>query len=277
MEKDRLILEDVDLTKYVTRRLNGYDEYAEKIFSMLKEKNFVRDEEVMRILKENDPVNFKYPEIDLSFLQMANKLRTKVPIDNSGKVEYESENISVPKFSIYQFYGEKIFRLEFEHLGVPYLKFMELRITNGLGSNKDIFGNNLSKIFENENLSLSSLYKLKTPREENILHLSFEGEHKYIKKYGNSEEKNLILESKFNGRIPEATIEKVRKSEVDFKKKNIYIITETKPKEWNAIYDKTDPLVIGIKNDKKAYLIDHFNTTPLESIVKDNYRKFNRN
>ena len=57
-------------------------------------------------------------------------------------------------------------------------------------------------------------------------------------------------------------------------KNDIYLIAETKPEELNVTsIRKGDPLVIGLIENKYAHLIDHFDCTPLENLVKDIYPK----
>ena len=90
----------------------------------------------------------------------------------------------------------------------------------------------------------------------------------FLREKGKYENKYVRLISYFNALIPQETKTKIKKARWDFSTYNLFFISETKPEEWNIEEGiKTmDPLVIGVKDDK-CYLIDKFDTTPLEEYV----------
>jgi len=77
--------------------------------------------------------------------------------------------------------------------------------------------------------------------------------------------RGIELTSRFYGIIPQETKEKIKEAESIFDAE-LYLIAETRPETWNVKNVTADPLLIGIFEDK-SYLIDHFNTTPLENYV----------
>ena len=93
---------------------------------------------------------------------------------------------------------------------------------------------------------------------------------------GYAEWGRYILSNEFIGLIPLKIKEKVKKSLQYFNKDDIFMIAEAKPKDWNVKKIKGDPLIIGLIG-KNAHLIDHFDCTSLENLVKDIYlkKKFN--
>ena len=87
----------------------------------------------------------------------------------------------------------------------------------------------------------------------------------------------LTLEEQFLGFIPDSTKERIAealqifgdyKSWSDETEPNIYIIKEAV--SWQRVVPAGDPLVIGVRG-KQAYLIDQFDTTPIERYVVDEF------
>ena len=232
-----------------------------------------------------------YPEIDLSFLSKSydkevlveNTIIKEATFCENRKIGPGKINIEVPAFSIYPFYGGN----EFE---IRYTLSQECSATGRDRHNLNIifsllfFRKNSEDIKNMESLSKNLIKSM----IGNFIFSSEYGRLGYVsndlaKKYlpkkfetlikDNYNLLNLILTSQFNGIIPEQTKQKVKESEEYFKKEDIYLVSETKPEEWNVQENiNYDPLVIGITNEK-AYLIDHFDCTPLENLVKDIYIK----
>jgi hypothetical protein len=267
--EQKVMLGETDLTSYILPRIEGNVQEIQKTIKELKKKGLEHEKEMIKMLESNNYLSLKYPQIDLSFLGMSNKIKVNVPKKPTlfKNARYELKEVSVPKFSIYNFYGSNKFNMRFYNFNSGLeVEFPE--------KNK-VIGKNLAKVFENEGLTLEWIkngYDWGLDNGKLTTHINLKGEKKDLTKYGNDPIKNLVLTSQFNGVIPEITIEKIRESETDFKKKHIYIITETKPQEWNTKYVTNDPLVIGIKH-KKAYLINHFNTTSLEDLVRNTHTK----
>lgn len=273
--ENQVILGTTDISEYISPAIKGNPEEVKNTIKRLKARGLEHEEEIIKRL-ENNSLSYKYPQIDLFFLGMSNKIQVMVP-RKWGKDKLSK--ISVPKFSIYQFYGDNKFRMDFALLrGHRFFesKSLEVSFNESDKFEEDIIYRNLAKVFESEELSSKKKEEFEYP---NLLNgeIFFKGKTKNLGKYGNSKDKNLVLESRFNGLIPEITIEKVKEAEKDFQREHIYLISETQPQEWGSkIIVVNDPLIIGIKHDY-AYLISHFNTTPLENIVKEGYNKFNFN
>ena len=77
---------------------------------------------------------------------------------------------------------------------------------------------------------------------------------------------DITFSSRFNGIFPEEIKEKINETERIFNKE-LYLIAETKPEEWNVQVIKSDPLLTGVY-DGKCFLVDHFNTTSIENYVR---------
>lgn len=74
----------------------------------------------------------------------------------------------------------------------------------------------------------------------------------------------------FNGFIPQKTKEKIETADKIFGR-DLFLIKETKLEDWTKeIRITKDPLIIGVMNDE-SYLVDHFNTTPLEDYIKSEF------
>jgi hypothetical protein len=71
--------------------------------------------------------------------------------------------------------------------------------------------------------------------------------------------------------VPEETKEKISKAKKEFGRRNLFFVAETKPEDWNVQVQTKDPLVIGVRK-KRAYLLDQFDTTPLENYVAREFR-----
>jgi len=80
--------------------------------------------------------------------------------------------------------------------------------------------------------------------------------------------KYVTLEHEFLGIIPEDTRKKINNAVESKDFDDIYLIKECT--EWNVSPITQDPLIIGVKG-KKAYIIDHFDCTDIESYVKKEF------
>ncbi len=79
------------------------------------------------------------------------------------------------------------------------------------------------------------------------------------------------INTRLNCFIPDSTKERIKEAREQFKKQ-VYIIAEIKEDEWTIREMKqseirnADPLVVGV-HDKKLYLVDRFDPTPLEELI----------
>ena len=259
MEAKTLMLGDADLSEYITAPLEGNEKYLNSIkkkIKKLKKRDISHEKRIVEML-ENTYLDNIYPAIDLSFLSMSNKL--------------EGIDISVPRFSVYRFNGKNEFSIRFSNIysyldaDLSYKSYLTVNLNSGSKSYSGVILNNFAKLFENQGFTLESITRYDKDDKISLL-----GKRKEVKKYKVGSKKDLQITSKFNGIIPDSTIEKVKEAEKDFD--DIYIIAETKPKQWNIEYIETDPIVTGIKNNKASF-ISSFDTTPLEDLVKNNFIK----
>lgn len=81
--------------------------------------------------------------------------------------------------------------------------------------------------------------------------------------------RSFQIETTFQGIIPKETKERIEQAEAIFGN-GIYMIAETKPEQWREARILTkDPIIVGISSmTERCYLIDHFQTTPVEDYVR---------
>jgi hypothetical protein len=184
----------------------------------------------------------------------------------SGKPNYLQ--INIPKFGVYS-------------LDNPT---MELFLY------KDIFGysfrvrspSNLPRVLR-QNLVFATEFG-KDPRKDLWVHgeeqeswrpnPSFLGFCKKEKRFPREIKYNYSLSSSFYGFIPQETKAELAEASTIFGK-SIFLVAETKPEDWTL--QKTpkpkvvqDPLLVGVIQDK-CYLIDHFDTTPVEDYARKEF------
>jgi hypothetical protein len=279
--KNKVFLGKMDVTDYIGPILKGDIREIEEITNKVRSRALSHEKEILKKLEDNY-LNFKYPQVNLSFLRMHNKIKVKVPREKNFKLEYELSEITVPKFGIYPFFGKSQFEMSF-HPGEfsfegychdsPVYKFSSLNIglTVDLNGKTKGLENSIYKNFEypfrNENMKLIDIKK--NDYCANHLYIMLKGNHEDIIKYGSSVERGFSIQSTFNGLISEITREKVKRAERDFAREHIYIVSEIESQEWNKKSVTGNPLIIGMASNAKAYLINNFNIAPLENIVKD--------
>jgi len=103
---------------------------------------------------------------------------------------------------------------------------------------------------------------------------SFLGFCKKEKRFPKEIKYNYSLSSSFYGFIPQETKAELAEARMIFGK-SIFLVAETKSEDWTL--QKTpkpkvvqDPLLIGVIQDK-CYLIDHFDTTPVEDYARKEF------
>ncbi len=221
-------------------------------------------------------LNFaKYPEIDLSFLTKSyDKKVGERKIIGFFDSKKEDVCIKIPAFSVYPFYGEdNKFSIDYQ-LGywdetISHKTKFALIINFSNPTPRKIQDFLIKSMTKEFNIFATNYYLHIGGRvNEHWLYLKEKSDFPQNLRYSNGINKTLT--SQFNGIIPQKVKEKVEKSKEYFRKDDIFMIAETKPEEWNVEELKRDPLVIGMK-DEKAYIISHFNCTPLENLVKDVY------
>jgi hypothetical protein len=253
MEKT-LTLGSVDLSKYVNwaeQVINNYyekvNENKSQIDSLIEKlrKDNLESESLPLHKLEQQRIALEYPTLNTSFLSMHNIINA------------EGQEIQAPKFSVYPVYSGNKFSIMF-YLGSGIHKV-----------NAEIFNDYRYHYPDSHLADVGKEPLLKEPllKSLEIGKLQREDFRRY-KKVGRGH--SFKIESKFNGIIPDLTKQKIKESEKFFDKDKVYLIAETKPEEWNVILLSKDPLVAGVKYDK-CYLIDQFNTTPLEGLVSEEF------
>ncbi len=240
-------------------------------------------------------LSIKYPLLDLSFLEKSSiiyyeieKTKTEKFIHSVYKKNWfgkerlytydiiketpfkEKTEIKVPAFSVYPLYGTNKLSITVGALGSFEInnrkKILPLEIELKLLKALKVLGVHGSSAEPQEDQFGGRIYL------SDLKNIPYETQDKYLK---------FEFESEFNGILPKKTRQKIKEAEKYFDKNELYIIPETKPKEWKfnliempEIYVNFsgygDPLIVGVK-EKNYHLIDHFNTTPLENLVKDNF------
>jgi hypothetical protein len=184
-----------------------------------------------------------YPELNLDFLKIGNKT---------------DKDFNFPRFAVYPLFGSQEMKINIDAGNLP---FMVGAMDHSIGIISSV-----PKFFER--YLLFSLFDKEV--KSNILG----GEWLYVlKKCSANWEYNLT--STFRGLIPRSTKEKVKESLSVFNKEDLYLITEVKPEEWNVVKINTDPLLAGVVNER-CFLIDKFDTTPLEEIISQEFIKRNQ-
>ena len=283
-ETQTLMLGDIDIGSYVKEPAPILtSQEKDKIYNIknkiaeLKQNNSLSFEKFLITNSENELEVLEkkslesglsisgYPEIDLSFLSKSydkevlveNTLIKEATFWENRKIGPGKINIEVPAFSIYPFYGENEFEIRYtlshkcsatgrdrHNLNIIFSSLFSKGSSNRKSLSKNLIKSMTGDfIFSSEYSSLgyvsNNLTKKDLPKKFETL----------IKDKNNL--LNLILTSQFNGIIPEQTKQKVKESEEYFKKEDIYLVSETKPEEWNVQENiNYDPLVIGITNEK---------------------------
>ncbi len=305
-EAQTLMLGDIDIGSYVrplqaplpiSVEEENEKESLKKKIAELKRNNSLSFEQFLITDLENEleklerkslgcelesKINFAgYPEIDLSFLEKCYDKKIG-EIKEFGFLDSKQINLCVkaPAFSVYPFYSkENTFRVSYE---MQYLNFRVLdlnvnkidgwvRINGGINEEISRWIISPLSLVECGEISCSDS-KSKPSSLKRLEYKNYSNKWKrFITQEGTGVYPEIYrtLTSTFNGIIPQKTKEKVYNA-IDYFEDEVYLVAETKPEEWDITKIKDDPLVIGMKNDK-AYLIDHFNTTPLENLVKDIY------
>ncbi len=205
-----------------------------------------------------------YSKISPEFLRLSSKKYIECPTNNF--LGY----IKVPRFSVYSLsnpnmkidfgYASDLFRFFFK---IEEPKGLSKVINKELARGNELFVSSSPKEWEDgwgEMLTLSPppLVCPKIPKDI----------RKKYKKIG-----AVSIKSSFHGLIPEDSRQKIKQAQNYFD--NIYFVAETKPEEWTVsehIIPRflRDPLIVGVF-DKNCFLIDKFETTPVEDYVSKEF------
>ena len=287
-----LMLGDTDITTYVkpkTEMAHASLEELKADFAKLS-KSTLECEKLCAKKLYQQIISANYPLIDQSFLSFKN-------------TSPANKNLSLPKFSIYELFGENKFVIDMN------LENDEIRFNPRYIENKHFsFGTELPEIFEKEILkvfdfgtatkavSLKSIYASKVEYDYYVnankkikdceeyaekdcnqplrSYLHFKDNYYKTAHYSKLNGKELKLTSQLNIIVPDSVKENVSMAEKHFNK-NIYMIAETKPENWAVQLTprpriSADPLVLGVFEDK-CFLIDHFKMTNLEDRIRKEF------
>jgi hypothetical protein len=95
-----------------------------------------------------------------------------------------------------------------------------------------------------------------------------------FKKYDRISYRNnsITFSSMFSCFVRKNTQEKLIKAKEIFENENMFIISETRPDEWNKKRVVSEGAFIGVLLDQ-CFLIDHFKTEPIEQYLTMDYKK----
>ncbi len=187
-----------------------------------------------------------YPMINPSFLNMKHSKKYKGIHNDASKGDIKFD-LSLPKFAIYS-------------LSSPYCQ-LTVELSYRGWSDKNRYEGRLCVVnFDKDNLELPDC--LSGPFESSIqVNIRYNSGNHFCKSAYN-------FTSVFMGIIPNKTRDRLKLVQ-DMFGKDVYIIAEAD--NWDAQkVPLKDPLVVGVKGDT-CFLIDSFDTTPLEEYVKENF------
>ncbi len=246
MESQTIMLGNVNLERYVSRPKELSEERKgglQRLLGRLERSELLENErlplQLLQVERE------QYAQLDPSFLAMSNA------------INYRGKEIKVPKFSVY-YYNNKLngfdrFSLTVSVIHIPFLHFGKVE-----------FGSELPDIMRKPLFRSTDFYQGKDEHHRVWNRIPKDVKRKYHP-YLKTE-----LSSGFNGLIPPETKSKIKTANKIFDKE-VCLIAETMPEEWNVQTVKTDPLVVGVLNGENCYLIDHFNTTSVEDYVRKEF------
>jgi hypothetical protein len=264
MINEKMMLGDVNLKDYIKTVSQDERKSWQDTLDKLKKDNLRAEKIFVEELEEklrNSSEYSEYPMMDVSFLKKTSKI--------TNPLVKKSEMV-VPAFGVCPFYGSNNMVLEYSLRINPHNKalLMDVHISN-----------EYSIMYESEmrrGICKSEDFKGVDTYALGLVLNSFWKSRKLIKKYfGKNEElafkEGLRATCYFNGLVPDETKEKVKKAKKVFGENFIFLIWEAKPENWTVKKYKTDdPLIVGVES-RGAHFIDHFNCTPLENAIVNNY------
>lgn len=221
-------------------------------------------------IKTQIPIQAVYPELDPSFLSMANQ------------VDRQGISFSLPRFSVYPVFGNPEFTLTMEHQP-------RHRGSCYSGEYNVTVDRLLPKMFSDNLVKATSVWKSFADKRI-VLKYQALGDNRYQfdNPHCNCSEQATnpcpifehYQEFKFDSRldilVPQEVKKRISGLRRNFGKKGLYFIAETEPGEWNVTATKPapkiDPLVVGVIGDR-CYLVDKFDMTAMEEYVMREFRR----
>ena len=169
-------------------------------------------------------------------------------------IKYNGHEILAPKFSVYPYrdngFGDFNIRLNV-NTDIPFIRYF---------GKATIY--NIPNVMTKHILRSTEFYQDK----ENAVEAEWVKIPGKIRKKYPASNKEYVLNSSFHGIIPQRVKKRIDVAKEIFDK-GLYLIAETKPEEWNVQTITPDPLLAGVLG-AKCYLVDSFETTPMEDYVK---------
>lgn len=261
----------------------------DNILAVAKSDNYNVEEEPIRILEEQRTSLLRelripeYKRLDLEFLAIGNK------VDDGYKP------IALPKFGVYRYVEENIKAKDintvsgFYDFSVEFLfnKFdSNVRVNFNIPSTKGSYSEPsdikpiVKALLKSTDFFRSGCDFEYDPNSYSAYQITFpKVSEKLIKEvnrfpYFSVWEIKRKFTSNFRGLIPKQTKEKIKEAKQIFgyveertdRLYNVFLIAEVKPEAWKKKVIISDPLLVG-KDNEKFFLVDKFNTTPLEDYV----------
>lgn len=291
MTESLLMLGSTDISGYVSKPYDVSTEERSHIIEKIKQLGGPHGENALSMeLAHLDLIlgtlaKATYKELNPKFLSMCNVKTmsadyTRPRHDYSLERLHVEEEVKIPKFGIYPFFGENSFKVQFIYsqsdsgIGVAFSNHVpshfipHLLTSVGFQSYHEVVEPAENRRFNSDRVNRNydgvekEVYVIRWPDIPKDLGIS--------KLVQAGLGRNFFLENHFNGLIPIKTKEKVEEAKQIFREDQIYIISEVQPNEWTEEVIELpgiDPLVVGISSNK-TLLIDYFDTTPLEDIVR---------
>jgi len=192
------------------------------------------------------------PTIDPCFLSIPNF------------IDYKGQQIQVPKFSVYNKIHNGFDPFIMNIISDSFLFSYENRVKFCNGD--------LAKLLTNQLIKSTEFWEASKPSENNRKYYDstyyFYGPRKLWKKY--KKINYITLKNHFHAAIPKEKKQKIKEFNEIFDD-NLYLIAETKPKDWFSTRFVKDLLLIGVFKDK-CYLVDYFETESIEDKIKNEFK-----
>lgn len=250
--KETIVLDGLNLREYIKEKRRGNKPNGE-LDAMISacggpegNNSYEVERKALSMLCEQRAAQ-TYRGIDFSFLEMSNPY-THRPFDD------EKETINLPRFTVHPLSGPGTFSVN-----------LTLLRDIGAGDFRTVSFGPVPAIFA-DHLAKSCLPNNRTKLEKKGNSYKFFNK----KECRAGSDFRYEFEASCNLLFPISTREKLNEARRSFRVDQLYIVKETKPKEWQRVGLLDDPLLVGI-TEKNGYLIDHFNATRLEQYVVDEF------
>ncbi|MGV8152258.1 MAG: hypothetical protein ACP5OG_04185 [Candidatus Nanoarchaeia archaeon] len=252
-----IILGNINLSKYVSRPTICEQEKEKAEIASL-ERELTRIDSFIASSDPLYPCEEKY--LESISTNKSNVLFNKQKISAKHEISVKYPKIDLSFLDMSHFYN-------FEGIDFPLPVF----VSYSLKDNQDTFEVRYEKS-EAGNIYVRGDYRLRSISP----YLNQKLQASESKKMGFGKLYKFVTE--FSGLIPNETKNKIKEAEEFLQKlnitENLYLVAEAPIENWNASKEVPirDPLIVA-STDFGAYLIDHFNMTPLEDYVRKEFTR----